>query len=84
MPKSIHLPEYQLLVQLLRETREKAGLTQVELSERLGRPQSFVAKIEAGERRLDVVELREVCAALGTSLEKFVRRFERACKGAGV
>lgn len=83
MPKSIHQPDYQLLVQLLREAREEAGFTQMELSDELGRPQSYVAKIEAGERRVDVVELRQVCAALGISLEGFIRRFERACKSAG-
>ena len=79
MPKSIHLPEYQLLIQLLREQRERANFTQVELSQALNKPQSYVAKIENGERRIDVIELRATCAALGLSLEKFVRRFERAC-----
>jgi transcriptional regulator with XRE-family HTH domain len=46
------------------EAREKAGLTQVELARRLNRPQSFVAKYEGGERRLDIVELLWVTRAL--------------------
>ena len=40
------------------------------------RPQSFVSKYEIGERRLDLIELREVCAALGVPLLEFVKQFE--------
>ena len=65
------------LKQLLREVRTEKGLTQVELAERLNEPQSFVSKYESGERRLDVLELREVCAALKISLTEFVGRLER-------
>lgn len=65
MAKSLHTPEYEHFRSLLVTAREKAGLTQAEVSTRLGRPQSFVAKYEGGERRLDVVEFVQVCAALG-------------------
>jgi len=61
---------------LLRRLRTEAGLTQTELARRLGRPQSYVSKYEAGERRLDFLELREVCGALGTPMDEFLRRFE--------
>lgn len=61
---------------LLRQLREDKGLRQVDLAHRLKRPQSFVSKYESGERRLDLVELRDICAALGTSLIEFVRLFE--------
>lgn len=60
----------------LRRARLEAGLSQAELARRLRRPQSFVSKYESGERRLDVLELREVCLALGQSLSTFVRRLE--------
>jgi DNA-binding XRE family transcriptional regulator len=62
------------LLDALREARSEVGLTQAELAARLGRPQSFVSKYESGERRLDLIELSEVCAALGISLENFVSR----------
>lgn len=61
---------------LLRELRRSTGLRQSELAERLGRPQSFVSKYESGERRLDLVELKAICAALGTTLTRFVEQFE--------
>jgi transcriptional regulator with XRE-family HTH domain len=64
MGKSIHSPEHQKLRELLIAARKKAGLTQAEVAERLGRPQSFVAKYEGGERRLDVVEFIAVAKAL--------------------
>lgn len=65
MAKSLHTPEYEYFRTLLVTAREKAGLTQSDVSTRLGRPQSFVAKYEGGERRLDVVEFVEVCTGLG-------------------
>ena len=65
MVKSLHTPEYEYFRALLVTAREKANLTQSEISTRLFRPQSFVAKYEGGERRLDVLEFVKVCKALG-------------------
>jgi len=64
------------LLELLRQVRVEAGLRQVDLAKKLRQPQSFVSKYESGERRLDLLELRQVCNAVGTSLEEFVKRFE--------
>ena len=64
--------------ELLIEARSRAGLTQVAVAERLGRPQSFVSKYEVGERRLDVVEFLEVCAAVGADPVKILRQVEVA------
>jgi len=64
MAKSLHTPEYEHFRALLVAARERAELTQTEVSVALGRPQSFVAKYEGGERRLDVVEFIQVCNAL--------------------
>ncbi|MGE0522473.1 MAG: helix-turn-helix domain-containing protein [Variibacter sp.] len=57
----------------MRETRRKAGLTQDELAKRLKRPQSFVAKYEGGERRLDVVELVAILRAMNADPVPFLR-----------
>ncbi len=74
--KSIFTTEYAVLRDLLRELRTEKGLTQVQLSETLGMPQSFVSKYETGERRLDVIEVREVCQSLGTTLAAFAKKLE--------
>lgn len=76
MSKSIFTTEYAILRDLLRELRAEKGFTQVQLSEALGMPQSYVSKYETGERRLDVIELREVCLSLGTTLLAFTRKLE--------
>lgn len=68
----------QLLLELLREIREERGLRQTDVAKILKCPQSVVSKYESGERRLDLLELRDVCAALGISLPEFVKRFEDA------
>ena len=62
----VHLTvNFGILVGILRELRLSADLTQVELSKRLGRPQSFVQKVERAEHRLDLVELRRFCHEVG-------------------
>lgn len=76
MEKSIHSPEYAAVVALLREARAAAGLTQCGLAAALAKSQSFVSKVERGETRLDIAQLRTVCRALGTSLPAFVARLE--------
>ena len=66
----------QRLRELLRKWRHSAGLRQTDVAARLGRPQSFVSKYESGERRLDLIELREVCRALGLTLADVLQTFE--------
>lgn len=61
---------------LLREIRERAGLRQIDLADRLGRPQSYVSKYEIGERRLDLFELRAICRTCGISLSDFITELE--------
>jgi transcriptional regulator with XRE-family HTH domain len=62
---------------LLREAREKAGLRQQDLAERLNVHQSFVSKYESGERRLELLELRRICVALNIELRDFVDALEK-------
>ena len=54
---TLHSQEYESLVERLRKAREEAGLTQEAVAEVFGRPQSFLSKVESGERRIDPVEL---------------------------
>ncbi|WP_454872438.1 helix-turn-helix domain-containing protein [Paraburkholderia xenovorans] len=78
MQKSIYTEHYSLLLSTLREARKKAGLSQVELAKRLELTQSIIGKCERGERRLDVIELREWCGAIGLTLSELVSDLEAA------
>lgn len=64
------------LQELLRELRTKAGLRQIDVAKSLGLPQSMVSKYEVGERRLDILEIRQLCALFGISLIDFVKALE--------
>ena len=66
------------LYTLLKKIRQDKGIRQVELAEKLGVPQSFVSKYESGDRRLDVLELRQVCDAIGISLQEFIQELENS------
>ena len=77
MPRSTHTPDYAVLLTVLRESRESRGLLQAELAERLDTSQSFVSKCENGERRLDVIELRNWCVALGVRFPDFVAELDK-------
>lgn len=81
---SIHDESYKLLLACIRATRRAENVTQAELGERLGMDQSFVSKYERGERRLDVVELRAICKALGIDLMGFLAEFEAKLKHKGL
>jgi transcriptional regulator with XRE-family HTH domain len=71
------LTEAEPVYALLRELREERGLRQKELAARLGERQPYVSRYERGERRLDVLQVRRVCAALGVSFVDFARELER-------
>lgn len=60
----------------LASVRREAGLTQMEVARRMGKPPSFVNKCELGERRMDVVEIRAFCKAVGVPFVDFLVRFE--------
>ncbi|MBB5660369.1 helix-turn-helix domain-containing protein [Brevundimonas halotolerans] len=75
MPSSIFTQRHQEFIGFIASARKAAGLTQVELAARLGRPQSFVSKVERGERRLDVIEFCLVAEALGHDPAKLLQKF---------
>jgi len=75
--KTIHSKDYARCLELFRHVRERQGMTQEQLAERLGVTQSFVSKCERGERRIDVIELRSFCRAMGVSLVSFAAELEQ-------
>jgi ribosome-binding protein aMBF1 (putative translation factor) len=78
MEKSIHSARYAVFLKVLRKARQDAGLSQVQLAQKIGEAQTFISKCERGERRIDVIELRTFCRAFGISLRQFVSSLERA------
>ena len=71
--KSVHSPEQLAFCELMIKARKAARLTQHQLAKRLKKPQSFVAKYEGGERRIDVVEFLWIAAAIGADPVKILR-----------
>jgi len=77
MAKSIHTRDNAKFLAMLREAREESGLTQTDLAKRLRTNQSSVSKCERGERRLDVIELRRWCRAIGISFASFAKDLDK-------
>ena len=73
MKKTIHSKESAKLSAALRAAREAAGMTQQQLAEELDKPQSFVAKYELGERRLDVIEFLKITRLLKANPAKILK-----------
>jgi transcriptional regulator with XRE-family HTH domain len=78
LDKSVHSGGQTAFCELMVKARKAAGLTQRELADRLRKPQSFVAKYEGGERRIDVVEFLTVCQAIGVDSAKLLKALKNA------
>lgn len=75
MAGSTHNDNYKALLAILREVRQCAAMTQEELGKKLGNTQTFVSKMERGERRIDLVEFVEICGACGAEPEDVLRLY---------
>lgn len=69
--RETHRFKYEQFLRKLKAARQEAGLTQVQVTQTLGKAQSFISKVEAGERRLDFIELQELCRIYGKPLSYF-------------
>jgi transcriptional regulator with XRE-family HTH domain len=74
--KTIYNPSYVTLVQKLIDLRKETKITQKQLANVLGKPQSYVAKVEGCERKLDVLELLDWCKALGKPASEYIQELE--------
>ena len=72
MKNLIYSKKYRNVVENLQKARKESGLTQIEVAKKLRKPQSFVSKVERGERRLDVVELEMFAKLYKKDLNKFL------------
>ena len=76
MKKTIYSREYDMFRRMFKEERERLGLTQTQLGTLLGTHQPFVARIEAGQRRLDLVEFIHIMRKMGVVPTAFLKRLE--------
>ncbi|MBR1945571.1 MAG: helix-turn-helix transcriptional regulator [Alphaproteobacteria bacterium] len=74
MTKSVFTDRYRLFLQLLIQERKDKEITQIQLAEKLQKPQSYVSKYENGERRLDVVEFLDIADCLGIEPSEFIKK----------
>lgn len=75
--KTLGSKRHKALIDLLIERREAAGMTQADLADRLGEYQSFVARLESGQRRIDVVEFLNIAEALGFDPTKAIATLKK-------
>ena len=74
MSRTLRSSRHQALKEFLVEKRKKAGLTQAEVAKKLRRYQSFVATVEGGQRKIDVVELLAFAEAIGFDPREAIKR----------
>ena len=80
LSKSLYTDRWEQLLKILKRLRVEKGLTQVQLAAQLDRPQSLIAKIESGERKLDVCQFLDYMEALDASAEEVVREMGQSVK----
>ena len=73
MSKSIFTKDYREIINRLKQTRIDAGLSQQAVADKLGKPQSYVSKIESGERRLDVAEVKKFAEIYKKDVSYFIK-----------
>ena len=73
MEKTIQTKEYARFIEKLRKARLGAGLKQIDVAKKLKRPQSYISRVESGEYRLDILEVKRFAKIYGKSVEYFVK-----------
>jgi transcriptional regulator with XRE-family HTH domain len=73
MPRVIYTKEHSLIVERLKKARFEAGLGQVEVAKKLNRTQSYLSKIESGQRRFDVLQLKEFAKLYKKDINYFIK-----------
>jgi len=81
MIKSLHSKHNDVILSLLRERREALGMRQADLAQRLGQTQAMVSRVETGERRLDIIELRAWLSALELGFLPFMKALDERLRG---
>ena len=77
MKKTLNTKESKILLEMLYQLRSSSGIRQSDLAQMLKVPQSFISKLESGERRIDLIELRAILKCLNTNLIEFITELEK-------
>ena len=75
--KTIYQERYLKLMQALVQARKQAGLTQMQVAEKLDKPQSYIAKVEGADRKLDVMEFVELCEAIHQNPSELIKQLQQ-------
>ena len=73
MTKTIRTNEYRKVIERLKQVRLEIGLTQKEVSDKIKMPQSYVSKVEAGEQRIDIIELKRFAELYKKEFNYFIK-----------
>ena len=73
MGKGIYSEDHKHIVEQLKRARQEAGLDQKKVAKLLGKTQSYVSKIESGQRRVDIVQLKEFARIYKRGLDYFIK-----------
>jgi transcriptional regulator with XRE-family HTH domain len=73
MDKTIKTKEYAKFIEKLRKARLGAGLKQIDVAKKVKRPQSYISRVESGEYRLDILEVKKFAKIYGKSIEYFLK-----------
>lgn len=73
MSKSVYTKDYKEIINRLKQARIEVGLSQQAIANKLGKPQSYISKIESGERRLDVAEMKKFSEIYKKSVDYFLK-----------
>lgn len=71
--KNIYSKDHQHIVKQLRQARVEAGLSQKDVAKRVGKSQSYVSKLESGQRRVDVIQLKDFVKVYKKEFDFFVK-----------
>ena len=73
MGRTIHTKEYAVFIERMRKARLESGLRQIDVAKKMKRPQSYISRVESGEYRLDILEVKAFAKLYGKSIEYFVK-----------
>ncbi|MDX9913889.1 MAG: helix-turn-helix transcriptional regulator [Candidatus Moranbacteria bacterium] len=73
MGRTIRTKEYALFIERMKKARQEVGLRQIDVAKKMNRPQSYISRVESGEYRLDILEVKKFAKLYKKSIEYFLK-----------